>query len=61
MKTKLFVTEKGAGMKSNKWKVGQEISVHENIAKSFISKGIAAESEQENENKKSKNENKKSK
>lgn len=41
---KLFVTEKGAKMKSNKWIEGQEIECHENIGNLFITKGIAVAS-----------------
>lgn len=41
MKKKIIITEKGAAMKCNSWKEGQEIEIHENLATHFVLKGIA--------------------
>lgn len=38
---KVIITEKGASLKSNKWKEGQEVLCHANIAKVFIERGFA--------------------
>ena len=46
---KVFVTLKGSQLKSNHWKVGQEISCHPKIAAMFISKGIASATKDEEE------------
>ena len=43
--TKVYVTKKGSEMPSNKWEEGDEISVHENIAELFITRGIATRTE----------------
>lgn len=51
MKT-VIVTKKGSEMKSNSWKEGQEISIHENIAEYYILKGIATDPESEQVTKK---------
>lgn len=43
-KVELFVTEKGH-KSPNKWKVGEKISVHPDIATQLIEKGFASEKE----------------
>lgn len=52
---KVFVTKKGSEMKSNNWKEGQEINVHENIAEHYIKNGIASDEPIEDSKKDSKN------
>lgn len=43
----VFVTAKGAAMKTNSWSEGQEISCSNEVAALFIEKGIATESKSE--------------
>lgn len=47
MRKKLFVTIKGASIKSNSWKPGQVIFVGETLAEDFIRRGIATEEKPE--------------
>jgi hypothetical protein len=44
-KVELFVTEKGAKIKSNRWKNGDVVKVSEGIAKQLIEKGFCTDSE----------------
>lgn len=41
-KEKVFVTEEGAKIPSNNWKVGQEITVHPVMAEYFLKHGVVS-------------------
>jgi len=43
MRTKVFVTAKGAEMKENSWIEGQEVEMSSILAKDFIENGIVSE------------------
>lgn len=49
---KLFVTKKGASLKTNKWIEGQEIEVFEGTGRILIEKGFLTEKKQSKKPKK---------
>lgn len=42
-KINLVITKKGADLPENDWKEGEVVTLHPNLAKSFIEKGFAKE------------------